>query len=97
MLLNLSGPPFFFVNICEIILTMISRFSPLRIVATIIIRLHQPLTTLRSYRGLAGGVQSDGSYVLFSIWKRIVFAAFYWLWHQIKKVPVMCEMSSRVF
>lgn len=44
-----------------------------------------------------GGVQSDGSYVLFSILRLIVFAPFYCLWHQIKKVPVMCETSSRVF
>lgn len=73
-------------------------FFSIRVLAMMIIRLHQPLMTLRSYGGLAGGgVQSDGSYVLFSILRLIVFAPFYCLWHQIKKVPVMCETSSRVF
>lgn len=81
-----------------------SFFFSIRVLAMMIIRLHQPLMTLRSYGGLAGegggvggGVQSDGSYVLFSILRLIVFAPFYCLWHQIKKVPVMCETSSRVF
>lgn len=65
----------------------------------IIIHLHQTLVTLRSCWGLAGGrdMQSRVPHVLFLIVRRIVFASFYCLWHQIKKVPVMCEMSSRVF
>lgn len=55
-----SQRPRFFANICEIILAMISRFSEefyvfFFFLRHIIIRLHQPLMTLRSYQGLAVG------------------------------------------